>query len=1456
MKKLLTVLLTVLISFTTLTVNVVAEDPITSEEEIKEEIDIPEEEIKEETDVPGEQEVSPEEEIIEEEIPEEAIEEIANEEVLLSEENGQEKLLLSDSLIKFERISSDQLTVGEEYLIVNIQGANENKKAYVMTHDGNTTLSALDSIATILEDDNSVVGVSSLDNIKLLVYRKISTAAEYDFCRDKSTDNNYHLYESSGSVSFYTWSGQSNSIESDGCLKINGKYVYYDSGWKCNSDKAKILGETYVYKLYKEKISFTLNSLDGYLDVTNPVSLETGTDLNKIIPTKEGFKFVGWYTLNGTETGEWGDKVDAVTSDLSGKELFAKYEIQTLTIYKRVSASDYNSTALKDKELIIVSFVGTSPNFKAYEMDATKSSSTYALSSSEVEIQSDGITIGLDDKTNEKVVKYTLDSNTYLNVIGDTSYGLSGSSSTISISTTKKKTKLDSTNNYLQINISGDKSVYYDNVNSKWKYSGTSNYAYIYKKYETTKVTFDPKEGSLDEPLTRTLEVGSSLSGIVPTPNDSSKIFDGWYTQDGTGDVWGDKIETVDKTHTTLYAKYVSGTIYKRVANLDKVASDDELLVVNFKDSSNAYKMDVSGATLSSSKVNVLSEDGKLIGVKDSPAPSKFKLSGTSDHYLQIYTNSNTYYLNGYNATLSLSTSTNNGKVYLASETDQNPSRLRIYSTSNYVYYDYTNNQWKRGSSPSNNSYLYKKYETTKVTFDPKEGSLDEPLTRTLEVGSSLSGIVPTPNDSSKIFDGWYTQDGTGDVWGDKIETVDKTHTTLYAKYVSGTIYKRVANLDKVASDDELLVVNFKDSSNAYKMDVSGATLSSSKVNVLSEDGKLIGVKDSPAPSKFKLSGTSDHYLQIYTNSNTYYLNGYNATLSLSTSTNNGKVYLASETDQNPSRLRIYSTSNYVYYDYTNNQWKRGSSPSNNSYLYRTLKNVTITFNATEGTLSNPPETLKEDSSLESIVPTSDNPKLSFVGWFEKDGSTTKDWGKQYTTALEELDGETIYAKWEEKTTYYLVKKTDVSKLTNEYIMVNIQKTLSESNEDKYLAGVAYYNPNAAMLYIYGENIQLEEGSIDNPPETLNIPQSINSESDTKHNKFKVDTTNLNLYDEKNNYTLKSHTNGDSYGTLLMDTNNKKTEIYKSSDDYSLMMKVLENKYPVYRVGLTYFESGLEGSDVYGKTFLYSANPTYLKVTFNANGGTVDGEESVELDEYYGEKFELPSEPNYSGYNFVGWFDTAATTGGTEYTTDTDVTNESATTLYARWEEESEEKTELKKPAITGTYTYNGSEQTVSLNNDYDEDYMHVDVTTNKATNAGTYTVKINIDDTDRYVWEGGSTDPLELEWTINQAQATVTADNKTKTYGADDPTLTMTCTDVLAADEAAVKALFEITRATGENVGEYAISLSYVEGYESQQAYKNYDLTTVAGKLTIGKKSATVTADNKTKTYGADDPT
>ncbi len=103
----------------------------------------------------------------------------------------------------------------------------------------------------------------------------------------------------------------------------------------------------------------------------------------------------------------------------------------------------------------------------------------------------------------------------------------------------------------------------------------------------------------------------------------------------------------------------------------------------------------------------------------------------------------------------------------------------------------------------------------------------------------------------------------------------------------------------------------------------------------------------------------------------------------------------------------------------------------------------------------------------------------------------------------------------------------------------------------------------------------------------------------------------------------------------------------------------------------------------------------------------------------------------------------------------------------------------------------------------------------------------------------------LQLIWVFPKKEITITADVKTKVYGESDPELTYQITsgslesgDVLSGG---------LNRASGENIGDYAIS--------STVSNDNYEITFVSNALRIIKREITIRADAKIKLYGEEDP-
>lgn len=103
-------------------------------------------------------------------------------------------------------------------------------------------------------------------------------------------------------------------------------------------------------------------------------------------------------------------------------------------------------------------------------------------------------------------------------------------------------------------------------------------------------------------------------------------------------------------------------------------------------------------------------------------------------------------------------------------------------------------------------------------------------------------------------------------------------------------------------------------------------------------------------------------------------------------------------------------------------------------------------------------------------------------------------------------------------------------------------------------------------------------------------------------------------------------------------------------------------------------------------------------------------------------------------------------------------------------------KATVNKPTIQGTYTYNGEEQIVNLNN-FDENIMTI--SNNKRTNTGKQNITIELKDKQNYQWKDGTTENVILNWeiqskSINNMVATIDKENYVYDGNAKTPIPTM----------------------------------------------------------------------------------
>ena len=163
---------------------------------------------------------------------------------------------------------------------------------------------------------------------------------------------------------------------------------------------------------------------------------------------------------------------------------------------------------------------------------------------------------------------------------------------------------------------------------------------------------------------------------------------------------------------------------------------------------------------------------------------------------------------------------------------------------------------------------------------------------------------------------------------------------------------------------------------------------------------------------------------------------------------------------------------------------------------------------------------------------------------------------------------------------------------------------------------------------------------------------------------------------------------------------------------------------------------------------------TAFTVSFAANGGTGT---MADVTDVPAGAYTLPAckfmPPDSK--RFIGWATTASgtatTASGTATAAGGTITVSDNVTLYAIWEEIPTTHPEKPAVSVTGTYTYSGSRQTVTVAG-FDSATMQI--SGNTGTNAGKYTASIT---SKSGRWADGTSAPVTVEWTIQRKAITPT---------------------------------------------------------------------------------------------------
>ena len=287
---------------------------------------------------------------------------------------------------------------------------------------------------------------------------------------------------------------------------------------------------------------------------------------------------------------------------------------------------------------------------------------------------------------------------------------------------------------------------------------------------------------------------------------------------------------------------------------------------------------------------------------------------------------------------------------------------------------------------------------------------------------------------------------------------------------------------------------------------------------------------------------------------------------------------------------------------------------------------------------------------------------------------------------------------------------------------------------------------------------------------------------------------------------------------------------------------------------------------------VYGDKAETVTVTYHSNFGSTDSTYTTKAMPNNG-KFSVADYsaldlPDRTGYEFTGWSTKSGEQKvefekGDDARADTNGSND----LCAQWKPiQITDVITVTIKGNTSTVTYDGQPHTV---NGYDivsitgnADYTQADVSLKSEaqnkynitqTNAGTYTMALDARDfvntNDKFtnvkfvIAEVG-----QLKLTINKRNVTLTSASDSKVYDGTaltKPEVTVTGDGFVTGEATNIKATGSVTNVSD---GEVTNTITYNEGANFKA--DNYEITTTEGKLTITKRSVTLTSETASKVY------
>ena len=538
------------------------------------------------------------------------------------------------------------------------------------------------------------------------------------------------------------------------------------------------------------------------------------------------------------------------------------------------------------------------------------------------------------------------------------------------------------------------------------------------------------------------------------------------------------------------------------------------------------------------------------------------------------------------------------------------------------------------------------------VTWNPNGGSVS-PTSTTKTHGSTL-GTLPTPTRAADVqytytFKGWFTA-ATGGTQVSASTTVTR-NVTYYAQWTATPrSYTATFNGNGGGTPSPSTITK------TYGSEL-GTLPTCSRTGYTFLGWYTASSGGTKISSATKITGTVTYYAQWSINSYTltYNVNGGNAVSPTSKSVQYGSAY---------GTLPTPTKSSDAEYTYAFAGWYTAASGgtqvtanttmgAGNTTIYAhwtaTRRSYTATFNGNGGGTPSPSTITKTYGSELGTLPTCSRTGYTFLGWY-----TASSGGTKISSATKITGTVTYYAQWSINSytlTYNVNGGNAVSPTSKSVQYGSAYGTLptpTKSSDAEYTYAFAGWYTAASGGTQVTANTTMGAGNT---------------------------TIYAHWTATRRSYTINYQT---TYGSL---NRTSQSVAYGSKGSCTLTMPANDAQYTyTFRGWYTTANGGgtkvgssltLETPSVTGAATYYAyvtrATNRYT-FTFNANGGSTLSSSSISKN--YGEAIgTLPTcsraADNTYTYAFAGWFDTSATSGGTQLTTTTKVTSNK--TWYARW---------------------------------------------------------------------------------------------------------------------------------------------------------------------------------------------